>query len=421
MLSAFLIAIREGVEASLVVGIVLVYLTRTGRSRLIRYVWAGVGLAAAISLGVAIALDHWSVNKDGFEGLLMLVASFFVVSMIIWMNRIARRLKKEIEERVETYAARGTVRSAGVGLFVFVFLMVLREGVEMAIILRAVQLSSEGLGIWIGTLLGLASAVAVGLFFFKGTLRVPLPRFFAATSTILILVAFQLALTGLHELSEARWLPSSKQEMALIGPIVRNEVFFFVFILGAAALLVLREWIAISQTAARAPSQTEAEARRREWDRRRQRRWLFASAVACLALVLALAADFLNARASSTSPPARTVTPEGQLVRIPLAEVGDGSAHFFNVDIHGNVLRFLVIRKPTGWGTALDACRICGAVGYRQDGSNVICRHCASAIYTPTIGEAGGCNPVGVPSKVVGDDLVLDLSALSQAATEVPK
>ncbi|HXN24254.1 MAG TPA: Fe-S-containing protein [Candidatus Dormibacteraeota bacterium] len=421
MLSAFLIALREGVEASLVVGIVLVYLTRTGRARLTSYVWAGVALAAAMSLGVAIALERWRLSQDGFEGLLLLIAAFFVVSMLVWMNRIARRLKKEIEERVETFAARATTRSAGIGLLLFVFLMVLREGVEMAIILRAVQLSSEGLGTGIGTLLGLAAAVSVGLFFFKGTLRVPLPRFFAVTSTILILVAFQLALTGLHELSEARWLPSSKQEMALIGPIVRNEVFFFVFILGAAALLVLREWIALSQSTPATPSQNDAQARRREWDRRRQRRWMFAAAVACLAVVLALAADFINARASSASPQARTVTPQGQRVRIPVAEVSDGNLHFFNVDLQGSMLRFLVIRKPTGWGTALDACRICGAVGYRQDGSSVICRHCASAIYTPTIGAAGGCNPVGVPSTVEGDDLVLDLSALAQAASEVPK
>ena len=89
---------------------------------------------------------------------------------------------------------------------------------------------------------GMAGAVAVGLFFFKGTLRVPLHRFFAVTSVILMLVAFQLAITGLHELSEAQWLPSSKTEMAIIGPVVRNELFFFVLIFGAAALLVLREW-----------------------------------------------------------------------------------------------------------------------------------------------------------------------------------
>jgi uncharacterized membrane protein len=68
----------------------------------------------------------------------------------------------------------------------------------------------------------------------------------------------------------------------------------------------------------------------------------------------------------------------------------------------------------------LDACRICGAEGYRQDGQNVICRHCGSAIYVPTIGESGGCNPIGVPSRVDGGDLVLDISALSQATHEIP-
>jgi len=80
-------------------------------------------------------------------------------------------------------------------------------------------------------------------FLFKGTVKIPLHRFFAAITIILWLVAAHLAITGLHELSEARWLPSSKQEMAIIGPIVRNELFFFVFIFGAAMLLILREWL----------------------------------------------------------------------------------------------------------------------------------------------------------------------------------
>jgi len=420
LLASLLVALREGVEASLVVGIVLVYLARTGRASLARYVWTGVGLAAALSLGVAVALERWQVSQDGFEGLLLLLAAFFVVTMVVWMNRVARHLKKEIEERVESYAGRAT-RAAGLGLMLFVFLMVLREGAELALILRAVELSSEGLGTWIGTALGLAAAVAVGLFFFKGSLKIPLGRFFAATSAILVLVAAQLALTGLHELSEAQWLPSSKREMAVVGPIVRNEVFFFVFILGAAALLVLREWMRLSGTASPDASANEAELRRREWERRRQRRWMFAAAVTSLGVVLALAADFIYAQATSSPAQARLLAPQGNQLRIPLSEVNDGNLHFFNVEIHGNALRFLVIRKPNGWGTALDACRICGAVGYRQDGSNVICRHCASAIYVPTIGEAGGCNPVGVPSRVEGDQIVLDLSALAQASAQVPQ
>src|SRR5256884_3816455 len=171
-----------------------VYLARTGRVRLARFVWYGVALAAALSLGVAVALERWRISEDGFEGLMLLVASLFVITMIVWMNRVARHLKKEIEQKVEAYAERAG-GAAGWGIFLFVFLMVLREGAELALILRAVELSSEGLQTWIGTIVGITAAVAVGLFFFKGTLRISLDRFFSAARVILNFVAFQLALT----------------------------------------------------------------------------------------------------------------------------------------------------------------------------------------------------------------------------------
>ena len=420
MLSAFLIALREGVEAALVVGIILVYLSRTGRARLSRFVWYGVAAATALSLGVAIALERWQISEDGFEGLMLLVASAFVITMIVWMNRVARHLKKEIEQKVEAYAARAG-NAAGWGIFLFVFLMVVREGAELALILRAVEMSSEGLQTWIGTIAGIGAAVAVGLFFFKGTLRVPLHRFFAVTSVILMLVAFQLALTGVHELSEAQWISSSKTEMALIGPIVRNELFFFVFIFGAATLLILREWQSVSHSKATQNAGTDSEKRLLESQNRRQRRWMIAAATASLTVILVLTADFIYARANSAPPSARPVAAVNNEVRIPLTEVQDGSLHLFTVTIDGQSLRFLIIKKPNGFGTALDACRICGAEGYRQDGQNVICRHCGSAIYVPSIGDQGGCNPISVPSRIDAGDLVLDLSALKQAMIEVPK
>jgi high-affinity iron transporter len=420
LLSAFLIALREGVEASLVVGIILVYLSRTGRAHLARYAWYGVAAAVALSLGVAIALERWQISEDGFEGVLLLAAAAFVITMIVWMNRVARHLKKEIEQKVEAYAARAG-KAAGWGIFIFVFLMVVREGAELALILRAVELSTEGLQTWIGTLAGIAAAVAVGLFFFKGTLRIPLQRFFAATSVILMLVVFQLALTGLHELSEAQWLPSSKTEMAVIGPIVRNELFFFVFIFGAAALLVLREWQR-SWLIVAGQGVNEAGKRLLEAQHRRQRRWMVAAASACLVVILVLTADFIYARANSARPSVTQVGAQGDQVRVPVGDVQDGKLHLFSTDIgNGQAVRFMIIKKPDGWGAALDACRICGAEGYRQDGQNVICRHCGSAIYVPTIGQAGGCNPIGVPSRVDGANLVLDISALTQATHEIPK
>jgi len=420
VLSALLIALREGVEASLVVGIVLVYLSRTGRGHLARFVWYGVAAAAALSLGVAVALERWHISEDGFEGLMLLIASVFVVTMIVWMNRVARHLKKEIEAKVEAYAEKAG-RAAGWGIFLFVFLMVLREGAELALILRAVELSSEGLQTWIGTIVGIAGAVAVGLFFFKGTLRIPLHRFFAATSVILMLVAFQLALTGLHELSEARWLPSSKAEMAILGPIVRNELFFFVFIFGAAALLILREWQSAKHDKNAQGTLNDAEKRLLESQSQRQRNWMMAAAIASLTVILVLTADFIYARANSAPPAARPINAIGDIVRVPVSEVQDGSMHLFTVNAGGQSLRFMIIKKPNGWGVALDACRICGAEGYRQDGQNVICRHCASAIYIPSIGDQGGCNPIGVPSRVDGGELVIDISSLTQAAKEIPQ
>ncbi len=418
MLSALLVALREGVEASLVVGIILVYLSRTARTHLARFVWYGVGMAAALSLAVAVALERWSISQDGFEGLLLLVAAVFVVSMIFWMNRVARHLRKDIEQKIDAYAERAGA-AAGWGIFLFVFLMVLREGVELALILRAVELSSTGLQTWIGTILGLAAAIAVGLFFFKGTVKIPLHRFFAVTTVILWLVAAQLAVTGLHELSEARWLPSSKQEMAFIGPVVRNELFFFVFIFGAAMLLILREWL--TPSAPKDAAANEAEQRLFESQRRRQRRWMISASVACFAVILVLTADFIYARANSAPPSSHVVTAAADLIRVPIAEVQDGNLHVFTVRSGTQDFHFLIIKKPQSWGVALDACRICGAEGYRQDGQNVVCRHCASAIYIPTIGEAGGCNPVGLPFQVEGSDIVVNVSSITHAFTEVPK
>jgi len=336
------------------------------------------------------------------------------------MNRIARHLKKEIEDKVESYASRAG-SAAGWGIALFVFLMVLREGAELALILRAVELSTEGLQTWIGTLAGITAAILVGLFFFKGTLKVPLHRFFAVTSAILTLVAIQLAVTGLHELSEARWIPSSKTEMALLGPIVRNELFFFIFVFGAAAFMIFREWQSATLSKAMKSATNDAERRLMEAQNRRQRFWMMAAGVASLTVILALTADFIYAKVNAAPVQAREVTAVDNIVRIPISEVQDGNLHLFTLKTNGQSIRFMVIKKPNGYGTALDACLICGAEGYRQEGQNVMCRHCASAIYIPSIGQKGGCNPIGFTSQVDNNEIAIDVSALTKAAEEIPR
>lgn len=420
MLSALLVALREGVEAALVVGIVLVYLNRTGRRALAPYAWMGVGAALGCSFVAAVMLQRWQVNEDGFEGLMMIVAAMLVVTMIIWMNRIARSLKKEIEQRVEGYASR-TTRAAGIGIGIFVFTMVLREGAELVLILRAVELSSAGIEVWIGTGIGILLSILVGLFFFQGTLKISLGRFFAVTSTILMVVAFQLGLTGVHELSEAQWIWSSKFEMATIGPIVRNEVFFFVVILGVAAMAVLREWFAASKPSDDA-GLNPAEKRRRDWEFRKQRRWSFAAALLCIAVILMFTTEFVYARTAAAPPAATRLEAVDGRVEIPVSELADPNLHFFTADSKGTLLRFLVIRKGNGdFAVALDACEICGWSGYRQEGQNVICRNCGAAIYVPSIGQSGGCNPAGVKARVDAGKISIDLTALAESAATVHK
>src|SRR6516164_9494129 len=213
MLQAFIITLREGVEAALIVGITLAYLTKIGRPELKKTVYAALASAFVGSIGVAILLSRTKWNEDIFEGWIMLAAAFFVVTMIIFMMKTGKKLKGEIEGKVGLLAGN----DAWLGLFAFVFLMVLREGAETVLILSAVSLNSTELMSFLGTLLGVALAVLFGVTFVKGSVRVDLRRFFRVTTVILLFVAAQLVISGFHELSESGVIHSTKQEMALIG------------------------------------------------------------------------------------------------------------------------------------------------------------------------------------------------------------
>jgi uncharacterized membrane protein len=126
------------------------------------------------------------------------------------------------------------------------------------------------------------------------------------------------------------------------------------------------------------------------------------------------------ARAAAAPIPAKTLVAENGRVRVPLSQLTDSSLHYYTADVDGSVIRFLVIHRQNGdFATALDACQICGASGYRQEGQNVICRNCGAAIYIPSIGQSGGCNPIAVTSRVEGGEVIVDLSALADAAAKI--
>jgi high-affinity iron transporter len=408
MLQTFIITLREGVEAALVIAIAVAWLKKMGRLDLMPTVYRALISAVIACIIAAWGFTRIDLSEEAYEGWTLLASAVFVFSMVIWMNRHGKHLKGEIETRLQ----KDTSSSGGsTGVFVFVFLMIFREGVETVLMLAALRLDTSGILEGIGAVLGIGLAVLFGVSFVRGTIRVNLKQFFQMTTVILMVVVAQLALTGLHELSEGQILPSSRTEMALIGPVVKNEIFFFITILALAAAMILLEWR--KRTAAVTTGLEGAALRKVKWAARRERMWMTASCAASCIFILLITAEFIYARQASALSPATPVTLENHAVHIPVASVSDGDLHRFSLNDQGVSVRFIVIKKPDNTlATALDACAICGTQGFYKKGPNLICRNCASEILSSTVGTQGGCNPVPLKSRVEGDTLVIEESAL---------
>ncbi len=411
MLQAFIVTLREGVEAALIVGITLAYLAKIGRPELKKPVFAALVSAFLGSIGVAVLLSRMQWNQDVFEGWIMLAAAFFVVTMIVFMMKTGRKLKGQIEGKVGLLAGK----NAWFGLFVFVFLMVLREGVETVLILSAVSLNSTELMSFLGTLLGVIAAVLFGVMFVKGSVRINLQKFFKITTVILFFVAAQLTIAGLHELSENGVLPSSRQEMAIIGPIVRNDFFFFVTIFALAALMVLFE----VKRREPAPVVDSAAARRKAaWSARRERLWMVSVYASSFVFIVLVTAEFIYAKSVSALSPSTEVTFMNGEVAIPLQQLYDGDLHRYQAKENGVEVRFWLYQKPDGKiATVLDACEICGALGFYKRQNSVICKNCAGPILPQSVGTPGGCNPIPLQAQVTADSVIVreaDIAARSR-------
>ena len=229
-MGAGVVVLREGFEASLVVGIVCAFLNRTGRRDGFGAVWAGVGAALALSLLVGAALFAAGAELDGrseylFEGIVMLTAAGLLTLMIFWMRGRARFLKREIEGRAQAALDAGSA----VGLALVVFIGVAREGVETALFLFSAVEGSNTVVSLVGSLIGAAAAVGLGYLFYRGSHRLNLRTFFTATSLLLLLFAGYLLASGLHELAEAGVLPESEAVMigAFVALAAPTLYFFF--------------------------------------------------------------------------------------------------------------------------------------------------------------------------------------------------
>ncbi|MBT7190980.1 MAG: hypothetical protein HN916_12385 [Anaerolineae bacterium] len=209
MLASFLLSLREGLEAALIIGIVLGVLLKLKRTDLNKSVWSGAGIAVLASLLAALMLNLLGMEFEGraeeiFEGVAMLLAASVLTWMIFWMHNSAGTLREELEEKT-----KGAIQEKGKkALFSLAFLAVFREGIELALFLLAVQQTASPFQTLTGAFLGLASAVVLGIFLFRSTRKLNLRSFFKVTNVLLIIFAAGMVGYGVHELNEAGIIPS---------------------------------------------------------------------------------------------------------------------------------------------------------------------------------------------------------------------
>ena len=259
--SSIILALREGLEAALIVGILIGALKKMGLNRLRGIVWAGVASALLVSLAAAGVLVRLGAEFEGaaeqiFEGSMMLAAALLLTWMIFWMKRQSAAMRRNLEESVRK-SALGSSRWA---LFLIAFTAVVREGIELAIFLLAVRYATTPLQTLLGALAGLGLAVSLGWLLFNATIRLNLAKFFQVSNIILLFFAAGLVAHGVHEFNEAglippviahvydiNWLLPEKSTLglmltALVGyngnPSLTEMILYLIYLLGLGLAVI---------------------------------------------------------------------------------------------------------------------------------------------------------------------------------------
>ena len=224
MLASFLLSLREGLEAALIIGIVLGVLLKLKRTDLNKKVWQGAAVGAALSVAAATALNLLGLEFEGrgeeiFEGFAMLLAAGVLTWMIFWMKEHGGSLKNEVEAQTRL----ATLHKGQKALFMLSFLAVLREGIELALFLLAARLASDPAQVLAGALLGLAVVAGLGWALFSSTRKLSLRGFFSTTNILLVIFAAGMVGLGVHELNEAGIIPAVIEHVWDLNPVLNEK------------------------------------------------------------------------------------------------------------------------------------------------------------------------------------------------------
>ncbi|SNQ59484.1 Fe-S-containing protein [Candidatus Methanoperedens nitratireducens] len=426
MFETLTITLREGIEAALVVGIILAYLGKSSRPELKKYVYAGIAAAVAGSIATAVAIQMLMAEWSEFmEGLMFFIAAFFLATMLLWMHRASKNIRQDIEHGVES--ALGNWQA--LGILALTFFMIYREGAEIVLFLSATA-KEASLSVVMEGIAGLVLAVLFGYLFIKGSLRMDLGRFFKITSVMLAIIIFQLIIGGIHEWSEVGIINLNQTGMSIIGPLVKEpaSIIFTGIMLGFLVLL----FVMVPWRQAKIENLEGIEKRKALGAARRERNRKIAGGIIAVALILVFISSQISALPSGIDPVPEKVSTTGGQVKIPMASVADGNLHKYVCDMqhapgescpmHGDNgkadVRILTIQKSDGSpAVAYDACALCGAAGYVQEGDELICKRCGAPINRDTVGEAGGCNPIPLKYTLENSEMVIKTEDIGEKAS----
>jgi high-affinity iron transporter len=247
VLPTFVIGLREGLEAALIVGIIAAFLGQEGRRDALRQVWIGTAAAVVICIGIGVGLQLVSQDlpqrqQEGLETVVGAFAVAMVTYMIIFMRRHARDLKGDLEGAAASALASGSTRA----LVLMAFLAVLREGFETAVFLLATfHASGDATASWLGAVIGILLAVAIGYGIYRGGVRLNLARFFRVTGLVLVVVAAGLVMTAFHTANEAGWLTVGQVQAFDLSWLVRPGTPLSSLLTGVLGIQPYPVWIEV--------------------------------------------------------------------------------------------------------------------------------------------------------------------------------
>ena len=367
-------------------------------------------LAVALSAIGAWTVPALAANAELVEGWALTGGAICVITLIVWMMKAGKTMKSEIEAGLDRSTESGS--RTGVAILLFVTVMIAREGFETVLFMTAISFNTDGLERMIGAIAGLAISIVFGIVFIRGTMRVDLARFFRVTTVVLMILAVQLIIGAYHEFAEAGVLPANRLSMSIVGPIVRYDSILFAIAVLLTLLLMSRK-----PPQAKVEHTNAAEKRKFESGVRRERMVRNLTVVTVAVVSMILLTGFISQAKVPELILGDPITLRGGQAHLPIGALAESGPTYFYTEIDNRNVRYFAMKRPQGdWVVCLDACLICGDMGYYPEAGGVTCRNCTAPINSASLGQSGGCNPVPLPSELQGGEIIVRETDLQAGA-----